>query len=102
MHDFSYRNNSKDIDLDEMLAYVLDNSKYNINENQFNEIELIFRELWNNSSGKFKCNLDFILHVYDHLVNEGKQPMLDLVEDTVLKILRYMESIGQYTGFSDN
>lgn len=100
--DFSPENNSNPISVSEMKEYVIQNTKYKITENQFEEIEIIFREKWNQLSGQFACRSDFYAYVYDKMQNQGKFVMQDLIEDVVGKILDYMESKGQYTSFSDN
>jgi hypothetical protein len=100
--DFSPENNSNPISVSEMKEFVIQNTKYKITENQFEEIEIIFREKWNELAGPFACRSDFNAYVYDKMQYQGKFVMQDLIEDVVGKILDYMESKGQYTTFSDN
>ena len=97
-----FKNNSVEICYEDMKFYVLNNSKYKLTQNQFEEIEVVFREKWNSMAGEFACRTDFIQYVYDKITLQGNFIMQDIVEDTITKILDYMESIGQYTGFSDN
>jgi len=100
--DFDIKNNSDEICLEDMKIFTLNNTKYKLTENQFEEIEIVFRDKWNSMSGEFACRSDFIQHVYNQLISQGRFIMQDIVEDTITKMLDYMESIGQYTGFSDN
>lgn len=100
--DFSLENNSKPISVLEMKRYVIFNTKFKITESQFDEIEEIFREMWNELAGTFACRSDFNSYVYERLNAQGKFVMLDLIEDVVGSILNYMTKIGQYTEFSDN
>jgi hypothetical protein len=100
--DFSPENNSNPISVSEMKEFVIQKTKYKITENQFEEIEIVFREKWNELAGQFACRSDFNTYVYDKMQYQGKFVMQDLIEDVVGKILDYMESKGQYTTFSDN
>jgi hypothetical protein len=89
------------IDMDEMKEYVISNSNHIVYDRLFYQIEREFRMLWNNSTGRFLCEDDFVSIVYDVVSNEDFYSF-DFVEDVVRLLVKYIVEIHWVTRFSNN
>ena len=71
--------NPQEIDLNKLRKWVIMKSKFQLTHEQFDQIEIPFREKWNGSTGQFIGDQDFIQYIQASLQEENTMMMLEMI-----------------------
>ena len=91
--------NPQEIDLAKLRKWVIMKSQFQLTNEQFDQIEIPFREKWNDSTGQFIGDQDFIQYIQASLQEEKEMMMLEMIEEVVGLLLDYLHVKGQYHSY---